>query len=166
MASILSGPIKCKVVSEEDGSVAGDKRRSVSLSTEEGSAIVIESSLLYDEQINVGDVFTLFLVRGSVRPSPAPKGAIAEKVKQIFVDELGESSAPLVTLDAKLDEDLAVDELDLDQIIIAIEDHFQISISTEQTKTIKTVGDAVRVVEGCLVDEEAAEKQWRKIVTN
>lgn len=58
--SILKEPIECRVISRQG--------RFLSLSAVKGGdVILIESALLYEERIEIGDVFTLRLMRGSVR---------------------------------------------------------------------------------------------------
>ena len=68
---------------------------------------------------------------------------VFEKIKEIICDQLG-VDANKVNLDTSFD-DLGVDSLDLFQIIIEIEEKFDIRI--EDTEGIKTVSDVVDFVE-------------------
>lgn len=71
---------------------------------------------------------------------------IAEKVKQIIVDELG-VSAELVVPEAKFIEDLQADSLDLVELIMAFETEFGADIPDEDAEKLKTVGDAITYIE-------------------
>lgn len=73
---------------------------------------------------------------------------IFEKIRNIICDQLGVEEEK-VTLNTSF-EDLGVDSLDLFQIVIEIEEEFNIQI--EEPEAIKTVEDAVNFVQ-----ERAAE---------
>jgi acyl carrier protein len=68
---------------------------------------------------------------------------IFEKIRKIIVEQLG-ASEDEIKLETSF-EDLGVDSLDLFQIIIEIEEEFDIQI--EDAEKIKTVGEAVNFVE-------------------
>ena len=69
-----------------------------------------------------------------------------DKIKEIIVEQLGvEESA--VTLDTNLIKDLEADSLDAVEIIMAIEDEFDIEIPDEDAEKFQTVGDLVKYVE-------------------
>lgn len=68
---------------------------------------------------------------------------IFEKVKKIIADQLNIDEEILTTETSF--EELGVDSLDLFQIVIEIEEEFNIEI--EDAESIKTVGDAVKFVE-------------------
>ncbi|NLL69308.1 MAG: acyl carrier protein [Acholeplasmataceae bacterium] len=72
---------------------------------------------------------------------------IFEKIKKIIVDELGVSEDK-VTLEARLSEDLAIDSIDAVEIVMYIEEEWDISVSDEEAFALKTVGDLVNYVEG------------------
>ena len=72
---------------------------------------------------------------------------IFEKIKKIIVDELGVSEDK-VTLEARLSEDLAIDSIDAVEIVMYIEEEWNISVSDEEAFALKTVGDLVNYVEG------------------
>ncbi len=68
-----------------------------------------------------------------------------EKIKAIIVDQLGvEESA--VTMEASFLEDLGADSLDIVELIMAIEEEFDIEIPDEEAENISTVGDAVNFI--------------------
>lgn len=68
---------------------------------------------------------------------------IFEKIKKIIVDQLGVDEKE-VTMETSF-SDLEMDSLDLFQIIIEIEEEFDIQI--EDAESIKTVSEAVKYVE-------------------
>ena len=55
---------------------------------------------------------------------------VFEKVKKLFVDELG-IEADKVTMEAKLEEDLDIDSLGIVEVVMAFEDEFEIEIDDE-----------------------------------
>ena len=68
------------------------------------------------------------------------------KIKQIICEEF-EIDEMDVTLDADLQEDLGLDELDLADLCMSLEDAFEKEISDEDLEKIKTVGDFVNHLE-------------------
>ncbi len=68
-----------------------------------------------------------------------------EKVKAIIIDQLSISDADMVTVDTTL-EDLGADSLDLVEVIMAIEDEFDVQIKDEDLETIKSVGDLINYI--------------------
>ena len=71
---------------------------------------------------------------------------IFEKLKSLIVDQMGvpESS---VTLDASFEEDLGADSLDTFELIMGLEEAFDIEIPEEDLVDMKTVGDVVNYVQ-------------------
>jgi len=72
-----------------------------------------------------------------------------EKLQEIIAEALNMDPAE-ITMDTKFIDDLGADSLDLFQIILAIEDQFEISISDAQAEGIVTVGDAVREIRNAI----------------
>jgi len=69
-----------------------------------------------------------------------------EKIREIIVEQLGvEESA--VTLETSLMKDLEADSLDAVEIIMAIEDEFEIEVPDEEAEKFQNVGDIVKYVE-------------------
>ena len=68
-----------------------------------------------------------------------------EKVKEIIVDSLS-CDEDAVTLEANLKEDLDADSLDAVELIMAVEEEFDIEIPTEEVEQIVSVGDAVEQI--------------------
>jgi acyl carrier protein len=65
-----------------------------------------------------------------------------EKVKEIIVEQLGVKPEK-VTMDARFNEDLEADSLDLVELIMEFEDVFGGEISDDEAQQIKSVGQAV-----------------------
>ncbi len=72
---------------------------------------------------------------------------IFEKVQQIIVEELG-VEANDITLEASISDDLGADSLDAVELIMAIEDEFDIKVSDEAAQSFKTVQQIVTFIEG------------------
>lgn len=70
-----------------------------------------------------------------------------EKVQSIIVEELG-VELESVTLEANLNDDLGADSLDAVELIMAIEDEFEIKVSDEVAQGFKTVAQIVNYIEG------------------
>ncbi len=71
---------------------------------------------------------------------------VFDQVKDIIVEELS-VDATLITMEARLSEDLGADSIDAVELIMKIEDTFDVSVSDEQAQAIKSVGDIVRYLE-------------------
>ena len=70
---------------------------------------------------------------------------VFEKVKNLFVDELG-IDAKKVNMEAKLEEDLDIDSLGIVEVVMAFEDEFEIEIDDEELTDVGTVGQAVNLL--------------------
>ena len=74
---------------------------------------------------------------------------VFEQVKTILVGTLS-VDADKVTMTARFQEDLETDSLDLVELVMTMEEKFNVKISDEEAAEIKTVGDAVDFVMGRL----------------
>ena len=74
---------------------------------------------------------------------------ILEKVKGIIVEQLGVADTA-VTMEASFIDDLGADSLDIFQIIMGIEEEFDIEIPNEEAEKIISVGDAVEQIKSSL----------------
>lgn len=71
---------------------------------------------------------------------------IFEKIKKIIVEELG-TDEDIITLETNLQEDLGADSLDAVELIMSIEDEFDIMVSDDAAEELKTVGQLVKFIE-------------------
>ncbi len=70
---------------------------------------------------------------------------IFEKVKEITVDQLG-ADEDAVTMEASFIDDLEADSLDIVELMMALEEEFDVEIPDEDAEKISTVGDAVEYI--------------------
>lgn len=70
---------------------------------------------------------------------------VFEHVKTILVETLS-IDEDKVTMEARFQEDLETDSLDLVELVMTMEERFDVKISDEEAGQIKTVGDAVDYV--------------------
>ncbi|GAU78215.1 acyl carrier protein [Fusibacter sp. 3D3] len=68
-----------------------------------------------------------------------------EKVRDILVEEL-DLDANEVTLESNIREDLGADSLDMVDLIMSIEDAFEVKVEENDAVNIKTVGDIVNYI--------------------
>ncbi len=70
---------------------------------------------------------------------------IQERLKQIVINQLGVEEEA-VSGKAKFIEDLGADSLDIVELVMAMEESFDIDIPDEEAENIRTVDDAVNYV--------------------
>lgn len=71
---------------------------------------------------------------------------VFEKVKDILVDQL-DVEEEKVTMEASIIDDLGADSLDLVDLVMSLEEEFDVEIPDDQVENIKTVGDIVKYIE-------------------
>lgn len=71
---------------------------------------------------------------------------IFEKVKEIVVEQLGIEEAT-VTMEATFVDDLSADSLDIVELVMALEEEFDLEIPDSDAEKIVTVGDVVKYIE-------------------
>lgn len=69
-----------------------------------------------------------------------------DKIRSIIMEQLSASES-MVTMDTNMMKDLEADSLDAVEIIMAIEEEFDIEIPDEEAEKFQLVGDLVRYVE-------------------
>ncbi|MEE1053391.1 MAG: acyl carrier protein [Acutalibacteraceae bacterium] len=67
---------------------------------------------------------------------------VFEKMKQILADQL-DADIDSITLETDIQDDLGADSLDVVEMLMSIEDEFDIEIPDEQIENLKTVGQVV-----------------------
>lgn len=70
---------------------------------------------------------------------------VLERVTKIIVDRLGVEESE-VTLEASFKDDLGADSLDVVELVMELEDEFDMEISDDDAEKISTVGDAVNYI--------------------
>jgi len=71
--------------------------------------------------------------------------AVFDRVKDIIVDQLGVDEEEVV-MEASFIDDLNADSLDIVELIMALEEEFDLEIPDEDVETLKTVGDVVEYI--------------------
>ena len=72
-----------------------------------------------------------------------------EKIKNIIAEVLN-VDADSITMESTFGDDLGADSLDVFQIIMGVEEEFEIEIPTEEAEKIVTVGDAVEQIKNAI----------------
>ena len=70
---------------------------------------------------------------------------ILERVKSIIVDRLGVEEGE-IKLESSFKEDLGADSLDVVELVMELEDEFDMEISDEDAEKINTVADVVNYI--------------------
>jgi acyl carrier protein len=73
------------------------------------------------------------------------KQEIEEKVRKVLAENLGRDVEE-VTMEARLEEDLDADSLDLVEAVLALEEELGVKIPEEEMESVKTVQNAVDLV--------------------
>ncbi len=68
-----------------------------------------------------------------------------DKVKKIIVEQLGVDEDD-VTMEASFIDDLGADSLDIVELIMALEEEFDLEIPDSEAEKISTVGDVVEYI--------------------
>lgn len=69
-----------------------------------------------------------------------------EKLTELLVDELGCEEAD-VKLEANIIEDLGADSLAVMQLVMALEDEYDIEVPEDDIAKLKTVNDIIKYIE-------------------
>jgi acyl carrier protein len=75
--------------------------------------------------------------------------ALEERVAEIIVAQLGVSSDEVVA-EASFTDDLGADSLDIVELVMAMEEEFDIEIPDEDAEKIQTIGAAIAYLKGKL----------------
>lgn len=71
---------------------------------------------------------------------------VFDKVKEIIVEQLDVDADKVIT-GANIQDDLGADSLDVVDLVMSLEEEFDIEIPDEAVENIKTVGDIVKYIE-------------------
>jgi acyl carrier protein len=87
-----------------------------------------------------------------LRVDPVPFGedtivpSVEERVIEIVCENLGVNKEQ-VTRQTRFIEDIGADSLDIVELIMELEEEFEITIPDDQAEKIKTVGEAIEYIE-------------------
>ena len=71
---------------------------------------------------------------------------VFEKLKDIIIEQLGVEVEVAVTMEATFVDDLSADSLDIVELIMSLEEKFELEIPDEDAEKIVTVGDVVKYI--------------------
>lgn len=71
---------------------------------------------------------------------------VADKVKAIIVEQLGVEEDE-VTMEASFVDNLGADSLDIVELVMALEEEFDLEIPDEDAEKIRTVGEAIKYIQ-------------------
>lgn len=71
---------------------------------------------------------------------------VFEKIKTIIVDQL-DVDEDKITNNSSITDDLGADSLDVVDLVMSLEDEFDLEIPDEEVENINTVGDIVKYIE-------------------
>ncbi len=72
---------------------------------------------------------------------------VFDKVKEIIQDQLNPEDANAIVPEANIQDDLGADSLDVVDLVMSLEEEYDIEIPDEAVANIKTVGDIVKYIE-------------------
>lgn len=72
--------------------------------------------------------------------------AIFERVKEVIGEQLGIDDIDTITMETTFIEDLGADSLDIVELIMALEEEFDIEIPESEAEKISSVGDAAEYI--------------------
>ncbi len=72
--------------------------------------------------------------------------AVSEKVKQLIAEQLGKSIDEIAE-DKEVVKDLGADSLDVVEMLMSLEEEFNVTVPEEEAVNIKTVGDIIKLIE-------------------
>ena len=73
--------------------------------------------------------------------------AILERVKEVIGEQLGVEDLDTITLETTFIDDLGADSLDIVELIMALEEEFDMEIPEAEAEKISSVGDVVEYIE-------------------
>ena len=71
---------------------------------------------------------------------------LLEKVKAILSEQF-DVEEDSITADTKISEDLGADSLDVVDLLMSLEDEFEVEVPDDEIENIKTVGELVKYIE-------------------
>ena len=71
---------------------------------------------------------------------------VFDRIKELVVQEMN-IPAEKVSMESKIAEDLGADSIDAMELIMGVEEEFDIEIDNDDAMNIKTIGDLVKLIE-------------------
>lgn len=71
---------------------------------------------------------------------------VFEKIKAILAEQL-DADAEEMTMDTNIARDLGADSLDVVELLMSIEDEFEVEIPDEEIENIKTIGELTEYIQ-------------------
>ncbi len=72
---------------------------------------------------------------------------VFEKIKTILAEQFDVEEKANLTMETDIADDLGADSLDVVEVLMSIEDEFQVEIPDEEIENIKSIGDLVTYIE-------------------
>ena len=73
--------------------------------------------------------------------------AVLDKIKEVIGEKLGITDTDEITPETTFIDDLGADSLDIVELIMALEEEFDMEIPEEEAEKLKCVGDVVKYIE-------------------
>ncbi len=73
--------------------------------------------------------------------------AILERVKEVICEQLGIEDVDSITMETTFIDDLGADSLDIVELIMALEEEFDMEIPEAEAEKIISVGDVVEYIQ-------------------
>ena len=70
-----------------------------------------------------------------------------DKIAQVLAEQLGVDKST-ITKDSKIVEDLGADSLDVVELLMTLEDAYNVKVSDEEATGLSTVGDIAALLDG------------------
>ena len=71
---------------------------------------------------------------------------VFDKIKEILAEQL-DADVDEMTMDTNIARDLGADSLDVVELLMSIEDEFEVEIPDEEIENIKTIGDLTEYIQ-------------------
>ncbi len=71
---------------------------------------------------------------------------VYEKIKKMLADQL-DANADDMTMDTRIGDDLGADSLDVVELLMAIEEEFEVEIPDDEIENLKTIGDVTDYIQ-------------------
>jgi len=109
-----------------------------------------KQSFIYSQSaisLEINAFYTFFdIISGIFNKLKEKSMALFDDVKEVVVEQLNVSPDE-VKEESKFVEDLGADSLDVVELVMALEEKFDIEIPDDQAEAIATVGDAIKFIE-------------------